>query len=468
MNTYFEDVVTLYQKSQIATISRHRVEHHALGVFSVNLDSLTAQLGDLVTDDFWRFFISPLKRLRFGLCAAPFVEEYRMQRISEIICELQPKAHQCKYVFPNFADQANAVMLSLGDLLQATNDPLLEKLIELTPVHQQVGWVIKESRLIPDVEELNRGLDLPLLKIIHPLQLRGVTCYDQLIYIVIFDWTNDRWRPSNVFAKPHKSTGPANRRLVTIREHETGNRWDNIDPENLLIIANRAASARAVVDRVEQDEYDSVEARCVFFEGDLVMFIDATVGTSTLIIDPDQDADDRITRIDVSNLEAGTFVLVRTTGGGDYIVSTADKIMGSQAMHARSLQSQWKGLLREYVRRQGLFETCIHLIDLGSNIANETNIRNWMSPRSIRTQSIQDFRAIMKLVGLGDKTEEYWKVMSQINKAHHRAGFVIRDSLLDQVRGLDVEDLHKRGKMDFRLAEDAENGLTAYRVQAHR
>ena len=56
--------------------------------------------------------------------------------------------------------------------------------------------------------------------------------------------------------------------------------------------------------------------------------------------------------------------------------------------------------------------------------------------------------------------------MKRINGAHHKAGFEIRNSLLEQAKDLDMETLHKQGRMDFKLSSDDQGGLTAFRVES--
>jgi hypothetical protein len=484
----FRDVVTLYKKSASTTITRHRIEHPALGKFCVSLYSFGSMLDEAASEDYWRKFLIPLKRLRFEFCAAPFPKEYRFERISAVASELQHHLRFCPKLYPDLASQAAAILDLLTDLLNDPKDPLLDKLLELTDAERKVAWVIKESRLISHVEELVAGLNLPKLNAVHPLQLKDLTCYDRLIVIgpsrwfpesvftaarasqidiLIFDWIKDRWKPQNEFVSPHKSSGPSNRNYITVEERETSSRWDDIDPESLLIIVDKVSSVASTLNNGgDWDEYQDVEAACVFLEDDWAVFIEASEGAETLVIDPDEDTDNRIARIPVKEIKPGMFILVRTSGGGDYIVPVADKIMGNQAQRAREYQKRWKELLRNYATRNGLFKTGIDLLDRGSNLANEINIRNWMSPRSIRTRKYNDFLAIMRLVGLEDAAQEYWAIMKRINRAHHKAGFEIRNLLLEQVKDLNMEALQKQGKMDFKLSSDDEGGLTAFRVES--
>ncbi|MBW7881654.1 MAG: hypothetical protein H3C34_03285 [Caldilineaceae bacterium] len=483
----FEDVAILYEKSSTVTITRHRIEHLALGNFCTTLHSFDSLLGELAGDDYWQGFLVSLKYLRFELCAAPFPQSYRVKRILTLVEELQYYLRFCQKLYPDLAEHAFAILKLLAKLLDQSQDPLLDKLIELTDTDQKVAWVIKESRLIPQVEELAAKLNLPQLYVVHPLQLRDLTCYDRLIVIgptrwfpesvftasrasqvdvLIFDWITDGWKPRNLFVSPHKSYGHSNRKYVTVEERETSRQWDDIASEALLSIVDKVSSVTSTLNKEDRDEFEDIVAICMILEDDWAVFVEAREGANTLVIDPDEDTENRVVRMLAEEIQPGMFILVRTSGGGDYIVPVADKIMGHQAHHARQYQKRWKELLRNYAKKHGLFKTSIDLLDLGSNLANETNVRNWMSPRSIRTRKYNDFLAILRLVGLADEAQEYWTMMKRIDRAHHKAGFQMRKLLFDQVKDLDMEQLQKRGRMDFKLSGEDEGGLTAFRVES--
>src|SRR5690606_31529915 len=156
---------------------------------------------------------------------------------------------------------------------------------------------------------------------------------------------------------------------------------------------------------------------------------------------------------------------VRTSGGGDYIVPVADRILGSLAPKARAYQSDWKQRLTRYVVVYGTSKTVADLCALGSEVASEQNLYNWMSPRSIRTKFRTDFLAILKLIGLEDEASTYWAMMSKIHAAHVSAGQQIRRTLLDQIKYLDAEDLNTQAQLDFRMPGSEEAEIRAYRVE---
>jgi hypothetical protein len=484
----FEDVVQLYENSSKTKITKHRVSHETLGMFCLALYEFEKRLGELSQEDYWLKYLIPLKRLRFGLCAAPFPQKYRQQRSASIISSLRQDIRNCNQIYPDFAEGAFAVTSKLEPLVGEIRDPLLAKLVELTPLDERIAWVIKESRLIPDVEKVVTELGNVNPDVIHPSQLKQVIHYDQLvvvgpsrwfpesvftasrakqIHIVLFDWIRDRWRPNDVFVKPHRSSGFSSRSKIVADLQPVDSRWASMDAETLLNIVDKSVAIKPELAAASNDEhYDDVEAVCVFLEGDWALFIDTDEDSKTLIIDLDEDEDDRIARVPVKAIKPGTFVLVRTGGGGDFVVPLANKIMSSQAPIMRKYQRHWKSLLQLYVKEHGIFKTSIDLLDRGSQIANEGNVRNWMSSRSIRTQKLEDFAAIMQLVGLQAKTQEYWHAMGVIFKAHRKAGFEIRRLLIEQVKEINISDLQKHGKMEFRLAEDDESSLTAFRVES--
>ncbi|MEP7013727.1 MAG: hypothetical protein ABJC13_25685, partial [Acidobacteriota bacterium] len=174
--------------------------------------------------------------------------------------------------------------------------------------------------------------------------------------------------------------------------------------------------------------HDAVEARLFLLGQGLAVFLDVSHRSKSLVIDPEADDEARVTRILSDEILPGKFLLQRTEGGGDYIVPLADKILGERAQPSRAMQSEWKGRLRAAVAESPqpdvnsrLMDVSVRLLDLGAHLADETNLRYWMSSRNICTRDRRDFQAILRLVGLESESERYWSVMRQILAAHHLA-----------------------------------------------
>jgi hypothetical protein len=162
------------------------------------------------------------------------------------------------------------------------------------------------------------------------------------------------------------------------------------------------------------------------------------------------------------------FILLRTSGGGDYIVPVANRILknsGEDVEKIRNLQQEWKGRLKLAVKCQSLQAVSQNLVKQGSQIAkNELNIRNWMSELSIKPRKEKDFEAILKFIGLRDRCNEFYEAAYLLDTAHRSAGKHIRKLLLQEVCNADLTQLEQLGSMEFEL-EQAEGGsMTAFRV----
>jgi hypothetical protein len=205
---------------------------------------------------------------------------------------------------------------------------------------------------------------------------------------------------------------------------------------------------------------DMVQCRLFLLEGELGVFLAADQNASVLTLDLEERKPKRVL---CNYLQEGVFILLRTGGGGDYIMPVADRILATESRSVRECQRLWKSRLRSAVLDKGLAAACTKLKVLGSKRANELNVRNWIWDRTIKTRDYVDFEAIMQFSGLTDKAQELWQAMRKIDRAHKAAGQVIRRLLLQQVLQSDISQLRKYGTMDFELPQ-AGGRLTAYRV----
>jgi hypothetical protein len=209
------------------------------------------------------------------------------------------------------------------------------------------------------------------------------------------------------------------------------------------------------------EEY--VEAHLFLLEGETAVFIDAN--TQQHIIDLQADGEHQVKKIPVTNIEPDMFIILRTSGGGDYIIPLANWFLGEKAQHFRELQELWKIRLKHQVRMSGLNGVSWKLNNLGSKLATKKhNIRNWMSYRNIRPENDKDFNAILKLVGLADRLNEFHEAAHSIENAHIKAGHHIRKLLLEEVRKSNLKQLEQQGKINFQLSEAYSGSMTAFRV----
>lgn len=475
----------LYTECEERSIHYYRTGHHLFREFHRHSRALQRQAGEYLDDPSWAAMIRSLNRYRFIMSAAPlpFDDPSAEPRFTEAV--MQSLVARLAPVYPGTAALARETVELFLLLRKCTDNPFLDSIEAL--FGQEAGSVailVRDSRLLePSVAALNRRDGLSHFDVVGLEGVRGATTYTRLIItgpaswypdyvfqaprsrlleVVAYQWNRVRWRPEQTFIEPYCGAAKVGELITEAEvEAETDEQWPEIDWSEI---------ARFGVERVSGDadggDEDGIAAYLFVLHGGKAVFLDGSDGARCLVIDPRDYAEARVKRIEVRNLEPGMFVLLRTEGGGDYIIPVADKLLGESAEECRIAQQYWKLLLRNHVLRDGLFETCIQLLELGSTRANESNVRNWMSERTIGTEREDDFLAIMRLIGLDNEYDRYRKITRRIKAAHLRAGTVIRRRLIEQVMAVDVGDLEKRGTLVFELPDTEGGQLTAFRVES--
>ena len=469
----------IYACAAETSLLRTRISHDLFRTFSMGMKRLLRGLGEATDDELWKPVINPLRRYGFALCAAPLpFNETSIQPPG--IDRLNSKRETLGMLYPAQAAQLAAVIEGLKALRMVGENPYLQWLAQAASQNPGTGAVlIRDSRLVAASErELYRQKSTRRLHVVTPAQLTKERCFDALFVIGA-----ERWFPSFVFDAPRAMRTEAARyswiadgrqqpsvfisappRAAEVPD-PSNDTEDSYDADDLLPVVDwRSIGQKIAASDVHATE--SADARLVLLEGDCAVFLEAADGASILTIDLEADeSTERIARIQTSDVRPGTFLLLRTSGGGDYVVAEADQyFLKDRAAELRARQQEWKTLLRNEVRKDGLLGVSLKLIDLGSASAEEINVRNYLSPRSIRTRVPEDFRAIMRLVGLGDKWESYWEMMGEIDHAHRLAGHRIRRQLLRRLAELDLTELERVGRLDITLTDVDAGGLTAYRV----
>ncbi|QNI30832.1 hypothetical protein H7849_17145 [Alloacidobacterium dinghuense] len=385
-------------------------------------------------------------------------------------------------VYPAEAMQFGRAIQCLEALIQSNENPYRIWLAEAVLRNPGDGAVlISDSRLVIAAErQLYRNPSTRRLSVITPAQLTRDRCFD-----VLYVLGAARWFPSFIFDAP-RSTKTEVIRYAWIKdghredakrflcaaeptfemEDDPAEHEDCYDAADLLPVVDWRSIGRKIAAAELQNTLESAEANLVLLEGERAVFLEAADGASVLTIDLDADeSTERLARIATNEVRPGTFLLLRTSGGGDYIVTEADRhFLKGRAPEVREAQQRWKALLRQEVQKDGLLGTSVRLIDLGSSSAEEINVRNYLSPRSIRTRATEDFQAIMRLVGLGEEWQRYWNMMGEIDHAHRLAGHRIRRQLLRKLEELDLTELERVGRMEITLPEMDAGGFTAFRV----
>ena len=195
-------------------------------------------------------------------------------------------------------------------------------------------------------------------------------------------------------------------------------------------------------------------------------------GASLLAIDTSETGDSVVRRVPAEELEPELCLLLRTSGGGDFIGPLADRILGDRATERRAQQAGWKAQLA--ATSQERFGP-LSRRELAARIADDlrmrclsearpANVHYWMSTKCIRPRREEDFAAILSFAGMTGTTPELWEAMGEIDRAHKSAGQAIRRMLLQKIAASSLEPLERDGEMVFDLGDQDGGTLTAFQI----
>ena len=466
----------------------------------MSIIKLERDLGEQAKDDFWQDLLPEIKHYRFLLYAAPLPIN---SHADKLISSLHEKLRICRNLFPSFVSPVHDIAEQLSIMSKLYDNPLLEAIEKLIPEDEQrfVALLLKEPYLFPLTEDvLEMHPAGKRIELVNQYQLREERCYHRLlvvgpsywypeyvlrsprapeIHLLSYSWVMDKWKPQPVFVQPfnQQKTRGVKQYIEDkyVVDHGEPDEVSKYEERDIISEINWKQVSTKII-RQTQDDHNQefVPARLYLLADNHAVFLEESGHTSVMILDLDTGLEDddenendeqSIMRISTSKLRPGMYLLLRTEGGGDYIVPIADWLLQAHASTFRKKQAHWKTLLRKLVEAKGALQVSLDLINWGSDRANEINVRNWMSIRSIHPNDDKDFLAILRLVGLQDKAQEYLDTAKQIESAHRKAGFHIRKLLLRQVEKADLGELHRQGYMDFELSEVDGGSLTAFRIE---
>jgi hypothetical protein len=442
------------------------------------------------------------------LCATPL--PFNDPSLSLLINLKQLIGHleKCEIIYPDVLSNARSLLENLEQLLHLFTNPLFDT---FSAIIKQNKWyktalLLKESRLIPSLEELLSKCHIRAnIKIIVPQQLRGLESYDRLIMIgspywfpeyiltaprastieiVHYCWIGRKWKQKPVFlgsltSPLLKLTSEGNNNSENVKLNlEKENSLNVIEPEKIFLptINWDALTKKNPVLKLNTNDVDSenVPAKLLLLERNTsAIFLGRE--SKAFVIDLygevdelQKDSNSKVKKLKVTELKPDLLILLKTGGGGDYIIPVADRILkqsGEDVEKFRDLQKEWKNLLKIAVRRNSLQTVSQDLVKLGSHLAkHEINIRNWMSSVSIGPREDKDFEAILQYLDLGKRINEFKNAVDLIRHAHQQAGHHIRKLLLQKVSQADLTKLEQMGVMEFELEQADGVSMTAWRV----
>jgi hypothetical protein len=477
----------LYVDGADAKFSHHRVEHDEFRKLCVVMGHLQRHLRDsgAGSDTYWTLLMRTAKWFRFDAMASPV--PFRDIELHSPISSLRSQYARCGSMYPQLAPVVVEVIDLLHLLSQSEDSPLLDAATDVHGTSKQT-WaaVLCEARLVAASQAaLTRVPRLKTVPVINQRQLRHVVWYEGLllfgapswygehvfqapraraIEIFRFSWVSGKSPPMSSFTAPLGGRGAKSGDVGQDVAADLLIGDDHLEPAWVADLSFADIARQADTEPDDEGTREAVRARPFVMEGGRVVFLEADEDATALVLDLDEHVEDRLQRLPVDDIAEGMYLLLRAAGGGDYVVPVADSMLGGKRVKLRRMQQDWKDRLRRHVRETSLLDVSVRLLDLGSQKANESNVRNWMSRRSIHPNDRADFDAIMRLVGLDVEKDIYWRAMKTIDLAHLQAGQVIRRALLAQVERVDLSVLERLGSMEFDVAGGATGRMIASRV----
>jgi hypothetical protein len=492
----------VYGNASKCEITRHLVDHPLLADVSRSLRSLVLSLGEEAKDDFWRQTLGPLRKTTFVLCSVPLPFNQVSESARIDFAQIHRQTRLCQQLFPDAYDSLANVVQRLEQLTQESTSPLIGPLDELICHTSGLSVMIRNPRMNQATAAyFASNWRLRHARIVSPTQLRGAHSCDVLttigpcswfpeyifsapraaaIHIISFCWIRDGWEPGPVFLHSQSGDVGPNRHhslgaLPKLSSNSTAPTQSpsDVNPSDLLpVIPALSLGSLPVAGSLLGSANETVSAKLCHLSGNRAVLIAADEGATSLIIDMSVTGHSAVRRVPTEGLEPGYYLLVRTSGGGDFITSLADRILGKLSEKRRAQQAEWKNKLAATAyqrfgsigRRELAARVASDLRLEGRPEIRSANVHYWMATKCISPRKQEDFAAILKFSGLHAKTGELWAAMNEIDRAHKRAGFLIRRMLLQQITQTSLEPLERDGEMVFNLGEQDGGTLSAFQI----
>lgn len=491
----------VYLDASRCEIIHHWVDDPALAKLSLALQAFVQSLGDEADDDFWRRSLGPIRRLGFIFCSTPLPYAAAAAAAGIDWARLDRQVRLCEQLFPDAHENLANLVQQLEGLSAETDSPFIATLEQIHQQGGELGVVLRNPRMNQPVADFfARTATLRNARVVSPSQLRGGHFCNMLaaigpcrwfpehvfsapraaaVHVISPRWIRDSWKPGPVFLHNSDKSGRKNRshRIGAMPKVSGETRPENQSPTDLRPVdvlppmPTFGGNRRPFAGESGGNE-ETVPARLCHLIGQRAVFVAADDGSSSLVIDTSETGHAAARRVPTSDLEPGQYLLLRTSGGGDYIAPLADRIMGDLAEKRRSQQSEWKQrLISEATKRFGQVSrrelatrVSAELQSQNLSQARPANVHYWMSSKCIRPRKIEDFIAILTFAGLEERSQELWSAMGDIDRAHRRAGHAIRRMLLHKIATASLEPLERDGEMVFELGDEDGGSLSAFQI----
>jgi hypothetical protein len=495
-----ETISRLYETQRETRVQLLRARHEPFRQFSLRLQKMVKSMRLTGNEEVMAASLRILRRYRFDMCAAPVGFGNPFIVSDEMLIRLDAFAEEYQTLYPAQSGAFLDLVDQLRKLVALNDNPLLAEIFGRLESYSQVAIALKESRHIKVLEEILavNGMD-QRIRVVSQHQLRRVdSCFERLFligaagwfpdflfraprapetFVVSYSWLGGklsrpkpafdgwerissayRYKPSTVVVT--EPSGPEATSEVDDISDEVAS--DEVVPQISLPAVMKAAS-RSIG---QPEEQIIIAARLCRLENGRGVFVEDREGARSLVIDLDEEDRSKVKRVAAAQLRPGMFLIVRSDEDDetDYIVPLANVILGARAESLRKFQMTWKQKLRSAVKLHGITAVIRTLRTKGSIRASEVNVSNWMSQRNIRTEDERDFNAIMNLIGWDSEADKCWQFSGEIDRAHRRAGRLVRKRLMKLVNDSDLTELERLGHMSFELGEVGARPLLAVRL----
>lgn len=494
----------LYETASKCQITRHWLDHAGLADVSRSLRALVQTLGAEVEDEFWQRTLSPVRRLVFAFCSTPLPFDRATAAVSIEWDKLNLQVRRCQQLYPDSHAALASVVQKLQSLGAETVSPFTAVLESLHSSTGGMSVVLRNPRMNQATSaHFADSVWLRNARVVSARQLREAYFCDVLvalgpcawfpdyvftapraahIHVVCYSWIRDPWKPGPVFLNGSyldsdtscKHLVGALPKLVTQSPSHISALSD-LRPLELLPPLppfGKHASHAPEGHNSGCAREETLPARLCHLSGDRAVFVSADEGASTLVIDTSETGDSVVRRVPAGELEPELCLLLRTSGGGDFITALADRMLGDQAAERRVQQAGWKAQLLTAAqmqfgalsRRELASRVAAALCARNMTRTQPANVHYWLSTKCIRPRKKEDFAAMLSFAGIAGQTEELWKAMTEIDRAHKCAGQAIRRMLLQKIATSSLEQLERDGEMVFDLGEQDGGTLTAFQI----
>jgi hypothetical protein len=484
-SSVIENISKLYQN--YTNLYQIKFENKYLSTISSKISKLLSSLGDLRELAFWPELSSALKRFRFDLTTTP-IPFSSAELLSEKLRTSLKTALNSASQFPEQIQLVNEINYLINNL-PSEDHPFMtwlnSDMLNMQAI-DSFAICLPNAKNVFIVEEFFRqegGLFDSKCEIVNPRQLKELRFYDRIVfcgsiklfsenpfsdyeyvwrsprainlYFLSFSWIKEDFKPT-----PSLDVQPNRIALNEFDQHIPDSGYQKII-DDIVFESNpisfdeyNFSPVNVLGEKLHEsstDRYTSVsDCECRIVSLDDGCFLYKDIESYSHIVNFQTETE--VVKISNRRLEPGQPLIVRTEGSDDSISAVADMLLGKHAEAVRAMQNEWKiAFRRRLFSYNCLSDVQAELLELGSMIANESNIRNWSKEETIKPKDYKDFEAIMRFAGTDERSEDYWENAKLIFRMHIKAGREISKLLRSRITSASLDEFVKYGKIEVDL-----------------